>query len=222
MKMLLRGYLESYDLEAIAVLAERHRRVLSFLVALTYEGEPLLAWRAVEAFGLAAARMAERDPEFVRGHLRRLLWLLNDESGGIGWRAPELIGEVLYRRPEQFAEFMPLLAALLDMEPEDAVRFRAGWLWAVGRVAEVAPAALRAALPWIAPRLDDADPQARGLAAWCLGRLGRRDLLAVRPVLLEDSSPVTLYSAGELSAVSVGALMHQAVCPAGPVIEITV
>ena len=103
----------------------------------------MIAWRAIEAFGAAGAQIADRDPEFVRGHLRRLLWLLSDESGGIGWRAPELLGEALYRRPGQFAEFMPILASLLDMEPEDAARFRAGWLWAVGRVAEVAQSRCR-------------------------------------------------------------------------------
>lgn len=213
MKMLLRSYLVDYDLEAVRATAERQRRVLSYLVALTYEPEPLLAWRAVEAFGIAAAAIADRDAEFVRGHLRRLLWLLSDESDGIGWHAPELIGEVLRGRPEQFAEFMPLLAALLDMEPEDAVRFRAGWLWAVGRVAEIAPGPMQAALPWVEPCLDDVDPQVRGLAAWCLGRLGRGDVVAARSVLLEDNSPVTLCNAGELSTVSVGALMRQAVCP---------
>ncbi len=208
MKTLLRSHLTDYDLKAVEALAERGRRVLSYLVALTYEPEPLLAWRAVEAFGVAAAAIADRDPEFVRGHLRRLLWLLSDESGGIGWRAPELIGEVLRRRPRLFAEFMPILASLLDMEPEDAIRFRAGWLWAIGRVAKVAPRAMQAALPLIAPCLDDADPQVRGLAAWCLGQLGHKDLLATRPDLLKDDASVVFYDDGALNTVLVGELLR--------------
>ncbi len=203
MKTRLRSCLADYDLGVVTNLAGRQRRVLSYLVALTYEPEPVLAWRAIEAFGVAAAAIADRDPEFVRGHLRRLLWLLSDESGGIGWRAPELLGEVLRRRPAQFAEFMPILASLLDMAPEDAVRFRAGWLWAVGQVAEAAPEAMAAALPWAAPCLDDPDPQVRGLAAWCLGRLGRGDMLAGRSDLLEDDGPVMFYNAGEISMVKV-------------------
>lgn len=209
MKLMLRSYLINYHLEAVAALAGRQRRVLSYLVALTYDPDPRLAWRAIEAFGVAAAACADRDPEFVRGHLRRLLWLLSDESGGIGWRAPELIGEVLRRRPAQFAEFMPILASLLDMAPEDAIRFRAGWLWAVGRVAEVAPEPMKAALPWVAPCLDDPDPQVRGLAAWCLSRLGRRDMLEVRSDLLEDDGPVTFCNAGELSMVRVRELARK-------------
>lgn len=208
-KALLRGHLAGYDLDAVVALAEEQRRALSYLVALTYEPDLRLAWRAIEGFGLAAARIADRDPEFVRVHLRRLLWLLSDESGGIGWRAPELIGEVLYRRPGQFAEFMPILASLMDMEPEDAVRFRAGWLWAVGRVATVAPGPMQSALPWAGPCLGDPDPQVRGMAVWCLTRLGRWDLLTDRPALLEDDGPVVLYEAGELHTVSVGALVRK-------------
>ncbi|MCX7707876.1 MAG: HEAT repeat domain-containing protein [Anaerolineae bacterium] len=208
-KALLRRHLAEYDLDAVAALAERQRRALSYLVALTYEPDPKLAWRAIEGFGLAAAHIADRDPEFVRVHLRRLLWLLSDESGGIGWRAPELIGEVLHNRPGRFPEFMPILASLMDMEPEDAVRFRAGWLWAVGRVATVAPAPMQAALPWVEPCLADPDPQVRGMAVWCLSRLGRWDLLAERAALLEDDGPVVLYEAGELNTVSVGMLARR-------------
>lgn len=211
MKTRLRNYLASYDLEAIGTLAVSQRRVLSYLVALTYEQDTLLAWRAVEAFGAAAARIADRDPEFVRVHLRRLFWLLSDESGGIGWRAPELIGEVLRQRPAQFTAFMPILASLLDMAAEDAGRFRAGTLWAIGRVAEKAPDPMQVALPWVASCLDNADPQVRGLAACCLGRLGRGDLVAAQPALLTDDSPVTLYTAGALSTITVSALAVAAV-----------
>ena len=84
MKDRLRDWLANQDYEAIAGLAGRKRRVLSFLTALTYDHDPLISWRAVEAMGLAAGRISDEDPEYVRVHLRRLMWLLNDESGGIG------------------------------------------------------------------------------------------------------------------------------------------
>jgi hypothetical protein len=61
---------------------------------------------------------------------------LTDESGGIGWRAPECIGEILYHNPNQFAAFIPLLHSLLDLEPEDAPRFRLSVQRAIARLAE--------------------------------------------------------------------------------------
>jgi len=214
MKKALRAHLCAYDLPEITAMAARSGRVLSYLVALTYDPDPSIAWRSIEAFGIVAAAVADRDAEFVRGHLRRLLWLLSDESGGIGWRAPELIGEVLHHRPEQFAEFIPLLVALLDLEAEDAARFRAGTLWAIGRVASVetlhATSLLLAAAAEIESCLADADPQVRGLAALCLIRLNRASVLAGARDLPEDPGVVSLYHAGQITTVTVGEIVRAA------------
>ena len=161
MKEKLRDSLVNEDYDTIVKFAGHSNRVLSFLTALTYDEDPLICWRAVEAIGLAAARVADDDPELVRIHLRRMQWLLNDESGGIGWRFPEAMGEIIRNRPQQFAEFVPIVIALFDMEEEDVVRFRAGILWALGRLGPFFPEEIRAALPWIMPCLDDPDPNTR-------------------------------------------------------------
>ncbi len=58
MKQQLRHLLANQEYGAIVELAGRKKRTLSFLTALTYDPEPLIGWRAVEAIGLAAARIA--------------------------------------------------------------------------------------------------------------------------------------------------------------------
>ncbi len=210
MKQQLRYLLANEEYGAIVELAGRKKRILSFLTALTYDPEPLIGWRAVEAIGLAAARIAGDNPEFVRIHLRRLLWLLNDESGGIGWRFPEAMGEIIRNRPQQFAEFVPLVISLFDMAAEDAVRFKPGILWAIGRLGQVMPAAVKTAKPKIIPCLDDLDPQTRGLAVWCLGQLGDVKRLSHHKALSKDESLVELYSHGQLTCKSVAQLVHEA------------
>ena len=193
------------DFSAIVDYASGHKRALSFLTALTYDQDHTLSWRAVEVLGLAASRIAEDDPEYVRVHLRRLVWLLNDESGGIGWRAPEAIGEIIRHHPDLFKNFIPILVNLMDTEPEDAVRFRAGWLWAIGRLAEVRLRDAHSALPWIIPCLDDPDPQVRGLAVWCLGKIAY--LPADRLVTLQsDQEQVELYISPSTEAIRIGEL----------------
>lgn len=190
MKADLRRLLQDGDLAAIAAWAGRQRRVLSYLTALTYDPDPQVAGRAIEAFGLAASAISEVDPEFVRGHLRRLFWLLNDESGGIGWRAPELIGEVLRRQPHRFAEFIPNLLWLLDMETEDAPRFQASILrgiLAVGQATDLAQvissvkgttARQAAGLPGFTellyPLLTADNEEVRSLARQCLNQVAGR------------------------------------------------
>jgi hypothetical protein len=207
----IRNSLITEDYVTITKLAERTNRVLSFLTALTYDEDPLVCWRAIEAIGLAAARIADRDPEVVRVHLRRMQWLLNDESGGIGWRLPEAMAEIIYNRPQCFAEFVPIVISLFDMEEEDAIRFRAGILWAVGRLAQVIPQSLDEALPWATSLLQDPDPRVRGMAVWCLGQLGATESLVEHQALLDDHSPVTLYSHGQLIQKTISNLAREAI-----------
>lgn len=206
MEKQLRDSLAEGRYEAIEELASSRKRVLSALNALTYDPDPLIAWRAVEAIGVAAGRIASRDPEFVRGHIRRLLWLLSDESGGIGWRAPEIIGEIIRAQPHAFQDFAVALTALLDMEPEDAVRFRPGALWAIGRVAQALPEAVESAIPDIVACLTDPDPRVRGHAAWCLGQLGAGHLVSEHQELLTDENPVEFYQDSQLVVSTVAEL----------------
>ncbi len=171
-KQRVRTLLAQNDLAGIGPLAVSHRSVLSYLTALTYDADPEIAGRAITAFGEAAGALSDRDAEFVRGHLRRLFWLLNDESGGIGWRAAEAIGEIIRARPERFVEFIPNLVWLLDMETEDAPRFRTSILRGILRVAEVADLSGRADLVAFLEALTAApDPEQRELAGLCLRRL---------------------------------------------------
>jgi len=207
----LRNWLAEGRFEPIVELASSKKRVLSELNALTYDPDPLISWRAVEASGIAAGRIASRDPEHVRGHIRRLLWLLSDESGGIGWHAAETIGEIIRSRPDAFQDFAIALIALLNIEPEDAVRFRCGTLWAIGRVAQVAPEAVLPALSDVAACLKDPDPQVRGHAAWCLGQLGAGHIVAQHQELLSDESSVEFYRDSHLLVCTVADLAGESV-----------
>jgi len=169
----IRRWLLAANYQPVLELARRKKRALSLLTALTYDQDASVSDHAVIASGLAAKVIAERDPEFIRNTLLRLFWLVNDESGGIGWRAPELIGEILYNCP-QFDQFFPMLISLLDLEEEDAPRFRAGALWAIGRVAQTAREAMLPALPLVQGILSNRaieDPGAKENASWCLAQL---------------------------------------------------
>jgi AraC family transcriptional regulator of adaptative response/methylated-DNA-[protein]-cysteine methyltransferase len=208
MKPQLRDLLANGHFDEIAEVAGRNRRVLGLLTSLTYDPDPLIAWRAVEASGLVSTRIAQDDPEFVRDHLRRLFWLLTDESGGIAWRAPEAIGEIIRSRPHELSSFIPMLLALLEMEPEDLVRFQAGTLWAIGRLAEVLPDAIGPVIPQLLSTLRNPDSQIRGLAVWCLGKLRKAGRLSSDHALHAQDGPVDLYVGGQIIRTSVAELMR--------------
>ena len=210
-KKQLRELLDTRRIEEIVDLAGRQRRVLGTLLSLTFDAEPLIAWRAVEAMGAAAARIADDDPGYVREHLRRLRWLISDESCGICWHAPEAMAEIVRRRPAMFPDHIPIVVYLLRvMEEEDLVRFRAGILWAIGRLGDIAASEIDAVLPAIAACLDDSDPQVRGMAVWCLAQSRRTEPPKARRDLLSDEGTAELYLDGHLARRSVAELVRQA------------
>ena len=219
LKRTLRELLDQGHLEQIAEMALRRKRVLGILVSLTFDPQPRIGWRAVEAMGAAADRIAQHDPEYVRNHLRRLHWLLSEESGGVCWRAPEAMAEIVRRRPELFADYLPIVISLiLNLADEDLDHFRAGTLWAIGRLGALAGDHLRAVHQAITSALDDTDPQVRGIAVWCLGQIGQARFLATRPDLLSDRRPVDLYENGQLNRTSVCCLVRRSLGD-GPIEE---
>jgi len=136
LKRTILSALESNNLDAVVALAASDRKVLSRLVRLAYDKETLVGWRAIQAVGLVARMLIKSDYEFLRETCRKLLWSLTDESGGIGWSAPEMLGEIVSADPVRFRDIIPLIASAYEVEEEV---FRAGVLYALGRIAETAP-----------------------------------------------------------------------------------
>lgn len=170
----LRHLLLEADNLPILELAQKKKSLLGQLTALTYDPDQNLSSDAIKVTGLVAKIIAERDPEYVRNYLLRLFWLVNDESGGICWRGPELIGEILHHCP-QFSQFFPMLISLLDLEKEDAPRFRSGTLWAIGRVAQIDKEAMLPALEEVRFFSEsDQDSGTKKMASWCLLQLASK------------------------------------------------
>jgi len=106
-----------------------------------YNMDPLIKFRSISAMGLLVARMAEQHMEKARIVLRRIMWNLNDESGGIGWGSAEAMGEILSRSPELALEFKSILFSYLDpggnfIEHET---LQQGVLWGIGTYLEAHP-----------------------------------------------------------------------------------
>jgi hypothetical protein len=211
MKRKLRELLEQSRLEEIADMAEERRRVLGVLRSLTFDRDRLIGWRAVEAMGVVAERLADQDPDAVLEELRSLFWLLSEESGGVCWHAPEAMGEIVRRRPDKFSSYISITATLInEMADEDLDHFRPGVLWAIGRLGPIASGTLSDVLPAIEASLESPDPQARGMAVWCLQQVDRAHLIDGRPDLAADSGAVSLYEDGALTQTTVGDLVARA------------
>lgn len=182
------------ELEEVAELATAERQVLGSLIALTFDLDLQLVWRAIEAMGMAVEKMAPLQKTYLEEHMRRLSWLITEEAGAVFWRAPECMAECSARLPTLFKSHLSIAFHLLEtLEIEDLEHFRPGALWAVGRLADEAKDDLPGVLPLVFGALDDPNPQSRGMAVWCLGEAGKGKALSEYPALLEDEGPVHLY-----------------------------
>ncbi len=157
-KRTIQQALEQNDLDAIVSLVQQHRRALSQLIRIAYDKETLAGWRAIKAIGRAAKALVKTDDEFLRVTIRKLLWSLSDESGGIGWAAPEILGEIVSADPEKFRDIIPLIAEVYEIEEKV---FRPGVIYALMRIADTAPEMVLNFQQIIISSLVDNDPLMR-------------------------------------------------------------
>jgi methylated-DNA-[protein]-cysteine S-methyltransferase len=210
LKDTLRDLLARGELEEIAEMALTRRKVLGTLLGLTFDSDVEVVWRAIEAQGLAAEGLSGRSPNYVKEHVRRLYWLITEESGACFWRAPECMAECAARMPRLLKSHVPIAFHLIEtLEEEDLEHFRPGALWAVGRLIDAARDDLPGVLPLVLDALDDPRPQSRGMAVWCLREVGEGGSLTGYPGLLEDKEPFHLYRDGVLEHTTVGALARE-------------
>jgi hypothetical protein len=175
------------------------RRVVSPLLSFLYATDDLVKWRAVAAIGIVVACMADDDMEAGRCIMRRLIWNLNDESGGVGWGSPEAMGEIMAMHEGLANEFYRILLSYIqaDGNPLENELLERGVLWGLGRLAQVRPHLLREAAASFFPYLTSADPIHRGMAAWALGFLDGRPPEAQLKPLLDDHAEIGVYEDGE-------------------------
>jgi hypothetical protein len=176
------------------------RRVINPLISFLYSTEELVKWRAVEAVGIVVAHLADTDLEAARVVMRRLIWNLNDESGGIGWGSAEAMGEIMAMHETMAEEYYRVLLSYVceDCNPLGNDFLECGALWGLGRLAQVRPQLLRCAAPAFLRYLSFSDPLHRGLAAWILGFLDIVPPLSLFDPLSEDSRQIKVYESGEL------------------------
>jgi len=207
----LRHALLAEDYERIAALALDDRRTFSRLVALAYNKDDLLCWRAIEAMGVAARAVASGNQQIVRNVVQRILWSAREESGGMGWSAPELLAEIAIAAPRYFPDIPPIIISL-HSEDEEKV-FLKGVLRAAGRMGEAGITGISGSDDVIRKSLEHEDPAVRGLAVWAASRAGVDEQETIG-AMTGDDGELRLYEDGELVLTTVGALARQALAAA--------
>jgi len=171
------------------------RRVINPLFAFFCSGDERLRWRAITAAGAVISKMADTRLEDARVMMRRLMWTLNDESGGIGWGSPEAMGDAMARSPRLTKEYANILVSYLNPDGNylEHAALQCGVLWGLRRLAGARPLATAAAAPFLAPFFESALPLHRGLAAWCARAIAVAAPVIIPETLLADTTVIRIY-----------------------------
>jgi len=148
-------------------------QLINPLISLLYHHQPIIKWRAITMIGKSIAQYALSDKESARGIIRRFMWYLNEESGGVGWGIPEAFGEVLSCYQWMAKEYASILVyyivpggTFLDMQ-----QLQSGVIWGIGRGAQGNKDYFQFAGNHLLPFLNANNLLQRGLSLWAMKQL---------------------------------------------------
>lgn len=206
MKKEVLSLLEKQDYNKLISLSSGNKKILSILISLFYDKKSVIAWRAIESIGLISKEFSKLNPEFIRNFVGRLLWMIRDESGGIGWSSPEILGEIVRNNPGLYSDIATVIVSFHD-EPF----LRAGILRAIGRMGKISAEIFDYAVPVALTYLKSPDPVVRGYAAWALGEIEASEAVSEIKKLGADNNQIIFYEDGELKDKTVGEMAEKAV-----------
>ncbi|MFA4836943.1 MAG: DVU0298 family protein [Dehalococcoidia bacterium] len=182
-------------------LCEKDGRCWRALKSAIYEADENIYRPAIEAAaGLMQRWWEQGRREQVKEYVRSLLWSLNDESGGIGWNAPQAIAEIILAIPELEEPYGSMMISSSLSEPP---LVKSG-LWAIGRLGKRAEKVIEMFQDMIFGVFNNSDTQTIGLAAWAVGEVGFAPALPFLEALVDRKEPVQIYIDGSFCKEPLG------------------
>lgn len=191
------------------------KQAVTPLISALYSPDPGIKWNAVVALGHVIAGIAQEDMEHARTIMRRFIWSLNDESGGIGWGAAETMAESMALHEGLYEEYARILLSFIreDGNYLEYPPLRRGALWGLARLGHARPLLLKKieARAYLLGYLHDEDAESRALAAWALGVLGTGADTDALEKLAVQTDDVDIYMQGRLRHLTVGEIAQESI-----------
>ena len=197
------------------------KNLLNSLFSCLCHTNELVRWHAVSSFGMVVPAMAIDEMEEARTVMRRFLWMLNDESGGIGWGIPEAMAEVMFHSRPLADEYLHMLVSYtMDDGPElfqdgnflELELLQEGVLWGLCRVAPHYGKELKGLGldENIELYLFSQNGTVKGLACRLTGLLGLKEYKPLLEPAKDNRNPVRIYQQGEFLTTTVAGLADEA------------
>ncbi len=202
-------------------------RLLNPLFSSLCHPDEIVRWHAVCIFGWLVPALTDNDLEAGRIVMRRFLWSLNDESGGIGWGCPEAMAEIMCHSSVLRQEYLHMLISYMQEDGEALFQdgnylelplLQRGLLWGIGRLCQDHRQEMiqQQIIPEISAYLESSDLYVVGLAIWCLGLLGLDRQLEERIKSFQQcDEQLTLFLNHQLQSITIAELVQNSLSVTG-------
>jgi hypothetical protein len=192
-KQQVRELLRKRDYEPLLDLCERDRHFWQEVRFRLYDIDEQLRWPAIEAAaGFMRRWWLSGREEKVRIYIRTLFWSMSDESGGIGWSAPQTISEIIVNIPEIIDPYGSMMIAYSIEEPP----LMQGGLWGIGRLGKRIAEYVDFFQDKVLAVFQSDSIDVLGIAAWAMGETGFKPAMPFLERLLMHNELVKIYIDG--------------------------
>jgi hypothetical protein len=158
-------------------------KVVSFLIGAFLHKDEMVRWKAIACFGVVVKKIADQDIERARVVIRRLMWMLNEESGSMAWGVPEGFAEAMFYSEVLRKEYLSIYVSYI-WDPKDERKYKAdnylefppaqrGIIWGIGRLAQAKTEDLieRKAHVYVYDHIFSTDKIVSFLSLWSLSQI---------------------------------------------------
>jgi hypothetical protein len=204
----VKDLLEKREHDRLVELCEKDREFWKALRFNLYAVDERIRCAAIETLAKIMQRWWQAGKkEKVREYIRNLFWSITDESGGIGWSAPQTIAEIIVNIPELIDPYgSMMLAHTLDEPP----LIKPGLL-GMGRLGKLAAEAVHFFQDKVLSLFQSDDAETLCLAAWATGEAGFKEALPFLEKLSERKEPVRIYIKGDFYEKPLGQWAKEAI-----------
>ncbi len=184
-------------------------KMITPLFSASYNTSKVIRWHAISSFGYLARYLAENDPPRINEIIRRCIWMLTEESGGIPWNAPAIMGEIMANNREAAQIFSSILFSYIYEPGEgpenflDNLQLRISSYWGIFRLSQILPEFVIENEKIIMQRLERENNQkALVLLYLTAANVGLRERLTKMKLLTSDTRKIELYINEEFKVLS--------------------
>ena len=202
----------------LQTLIDIHRaKLTNGLFTAAYNQLPIVKWHAVSGFGLLTNKLWDEEPEKIRILMRRCIWMLTEESGGIPWSVPEIMGEIIAANKDLADSYSDILFSYIN-EIEDGpdnflehTPLRKGVFWGLMRLTDAFPDKIKSNSEILMQRIrNENDTEIMALICLIAGHGNITHAKDYIKTLTTDDSVVELYINDKLFEATLGEIAVQA------------